>query len=127
MGANFLWALAPIWTATDERKVALQQAIDDISDEALAEYEELYHVFNTEDPAEARKVLFESCMFCEASQCETRDTSDMKLAEMNWRAVVTGGLSWGDAPTDAFGPLVMVSTVEEVYNLLKAWSAEDEV
>lgn len=127
MGANFLWTLAPVWKSTEERKTRLKQVIADISDEAIEQYEEEYHIFNTESPEEARAAIFEACLACEASQCETRDTASMKLEEMNWKAVVTGGLSWGDSPTDVFDRFVIVSTVEEVYNLLKSWSAEDEV
>ena len=127
MGANFLFALAPIWKSTDERQAKLKQVIAEISDEGIAQYNEEYYLFNTEVPSEAREMLFEACKACEADNCYRRDTTDMKLAEMPWRALITGGLSWGDSPSDVFDSLVMVSTVEEVYNLLKEWSTEDEV
>lgn len=127
MGANFLWALAPIWKSTDERQAKLKQVIAELSDEGIAQYEEEYHIFNTEVPNEARERILEACMACETDQCYTRETTDMKLTEMPWRAVVTGGLSWGDSPTDVFDSFVIVGTVEEVYNLLKEWSTEDEV
>lgn len=125
MGADFMFAVAPIWKATDERKAKLKQVIADISDEAIQDYENTWYVFNTEDNNEARKMIFDACMACEESSFETRETSDMKLADMNWRAVITGGMSWGDNPTDAFGPISMVGIIEEVYELLKSWSVED--
>jgi hypothetical protein len=125
MGADFMYAVAPIWKATDERKAKLKQVIADISDEAIQDYENTWYVFNTEDNNEARKMIFDACMACEESNFQTRETGDMKLAEMNWRAVITGGMSWGDNPTDAFGSISMVGTIEEVYSLLKQWSIED--
>lgn len=125
MGADFMYAVAPIWKATDERKAKLKQLIAEITDEAIAEYENDYCFFNTEDAEEARGMIFDACMACEESNFQTRETSDMKLAEMNWRAVITGGMSWGDNPTDAFGSIAMVGTIEEVGDLLKQWSIED--
>lgn len=126
MGADFMYAVAPIWQATDERKAKLKEVIAAITDEAIAEYENDYCFFNTEDVIEARGMIFEACMACEASSFETRETADMKLEGMDWRAVITGGMSWGDNPTDAFGSIAMVGTIEEVFYLLKQWSVEDQ-
>lgn len=126
MGADFMYAVAPIWEATDERKAKLQEVIAAITDEAIAEYENDYCFFHTEDANQARGMIFDACMACEENNFHTRETADMKLEEMNWRAVITGGMSWGDNPTDAYGSIAMVGTIEEVFNLLKEWSVEDQ-
>jgi len=140
MGADFLYVLAPIWKATDERKAKLKQVIAEITDEAIVEYNDLGGFFgvcdeeNEDNPLgltpqeifkEAREMIFDACMACEEASFSTRETSILKLADMNWQAVITGGMSWGENPTDAFESILIVVTIEEVFELLKAWSVED--
>ena len=127
MGADFMYALAPVWKATDERKAKLKEVIGAISDESLKEYDDSYCFFNTEDMEEARGILYSACLeVADQYDSTNRETSWLKLEGMSWRAVITGGMSWGDHPTESFESIAMVGTVEEVFELLKQWSMEDE-
>jgi hypothetical protein len=127
MGADFMYALAPVWKATDERKAKLKQVIAEITNETLQQYEEDYCCFNTEDWAEARGILYNACIeISEQYDSTSRDTAWLKMDGMEWRAVITGGMSHGDSPTDSFNSIAIVGNAEEIFELLKQWSKEDE-
>ena len=127
MGADFLYALAPMYRVTPERLSELRVAIYDIPAQTLREYDDAYCLFGTDNSIEQREMLTAACLFLgEQYEGTCRDTAILKTHGMDWRAVITGGLSWGDSPTDSFETINMVATVEEVFELLKRWSTEDE-
>ena len=61
----------------------------------------------------------------ENAEIERRDTSYIRLEGMDWTANITGGMSWGDSPTDAFDSMSAISDFDPVYELMKEFSRED--
>lgn len=125
MGADFLYAVAPTSELNDDRKAQLKSCIAKIPLEVLKEVEDDYCVFHDDEMTEAemRKTLYEAAV--EVCGEESRETSSIQLDGMDWQGVITGGMSWGDSPTDSFEAIAMMYYFEDVWKLLKQFSQED--
>lgn len=126
MGADFLFAVSPRCELTHERKRQIKEAIRAIRDEKLLEVVNDYWPLGLDDestPAEIRVELYKAVL--ENAEIETRETNYIRLEGMDWVANITGGMSWGDPPTEPFDSMVAISYFEPVYELMKEFSRED--
>lgn len=114
MGADFIYAICPMVDLTDERKRLIKECIAKIPED---EFEDCYGDPFDED---FREDLFESTL----SSCvdNSRETATIKLG--NYWAVITGGMSWGDGPTEAYENMI-IQYFDTLWNLLVAMSTED--
>jgi len=128
MGADFMFAVSPRCELTDERKRRIKDVIRAIPDKELLEVVDEYYPLGLGDeatPEEIRVTLYRAVL--ENAEVETRDTSYIRLDGMDWTANITGGMSWGDSPTEAFDDLAGISSFDPVYELMKEFSREDIV
>ena len=126
MGADFMLAVSPRCELTHERKRRIKETIRAIRDEKLLEIVNNYGPLGLDDestPAEIRVELYKAVL--ENAEIERRDTSYIRLEGMDWTANITGGMSWGDSPTDAFDSMSAISDFDPVYELMKEFSRED--
>ena len=126
MGADFMFAVSPRCELTHERKRRIKETIRAIRDEKLLEIVNNYGPLGLGDestPAEIRVELYKAVL--ENAEIERRDTSYIRLEGMDWTANITGGMSWGDSPTDAFDSMSAISDFDPVYELMKEFSRED--
>ena len=70
-----------------------------------------------------REELFDTVVqVCDIDDCEV---STIQFDGMDWMGVITGGMSYGDAPTDAFESIAIIGWFPDVWDLLKHFAQED--
>jgi len=128
MGADFMFTVSPRCELTHERKRRIKETIRAISDEDLLEVVDEYYPLGLDDeatPEEIRITLYRAVL--ENAEIENRETSYIRLEGMDWVANITGGMSWGDSPTESFDSMCGISYFDPVYDLMREFSREDIV
>ncbi len=128
MGADFMFAASPRCELTRERKRRVKETIRAISDEKLLEVVDDYWPLGLDDestPAKIRVELYKAVL--ENAEIENRETGWVQLDGMDWIANITGGMSWGDSPTESFDSMSAIACFDPVYELMKEFSREDLV
>jgi len=124
MGADFLLYSLP-WTQLDEaRQKQLHDTIDQLADEQLQEVADGDGTFDDDELPNVRSVLHGAVG--DYMQLDNRrDTATWRHSPAPISRIFTGGLSWGDAPTDSCETFDLIATCDPVYELLKRWALED--
>jgi len=128
MGADFMFAVSPRCELTHERKRRIKETIRTTSDEDLLSVVRDYWPLGLDDestPAQIRVELYKAVL--ENAEIENRETSYIRLEGMDWTANITGGLSYGDFPTESFDSMSGISYFDPVYELMVEFSREDIV
>lgn len=124
MGADFLFAAAPQPTLNEERKQAIKDLLEQIPYQDMLDVDNDFGGFDDTSSAEAmRKELFDTIV--EVCEMDNRETSNIQLDGMDWMGVITGGMSWGDTPTDSFETIATINRFPPVWDLLKHFAQED--
>lgn len=119
-----MYAVAPQPQLTDERKAAVEKLIQTIPDCELQEVDEIYGGVEEARPViELRAELLQQVVAC--CELDGGDSASLQLPGMDWTAVVTGGLSYGDSPTESFETIAMASRFPCIENLLMQFARED--
>ena len=125
MGADFTFAKFPRFTTNDDRREQFRQAIQSAKPEDMEWLRDDYY-WDDESLEEIISDMVEAIE--EASDIQTRETSEYTEYDKNGNEIemtYTGGMSWGDSPTEAFDLLCKVGTLNSVYSLAMKFSAED--
>ena len=133
MGANFLYATVPCFTLTPERErqftEMLNQHFADGTAESLRDRVEL-ELFDEEEVSNAALAEHVVAKLQEADACRqrgSREVSYLSLSGMDYEVMITGGMSWGDSPTDAFDSFCLLEELpRDMYQQMIAWSREDK-
>ena len=110
MGADLIVAMLPIRKTQDEAIAKLKSLTQDDVLDTLANYcaQEFYNETDDENYAEAIEWMTgkvaEVYGYYERG---SRETEVRAIDGTDW--LITGGMSWGDDPTDAFEPINIVS------------------
>lgn len=114
MGADYLEACVPSCDLTDERMQVLEQLI--CEEEPGEGCGDCYTLDEWKDR------LRECVEFVRTAE----GRRDVGICEGDRCALLrTGGMSWGDDPTDAFGPFDVICNCPPLYRQLEAWAIED--
>lgn len=120
MGADFTFAAFPYFDMTEERRQSFQEIVAEISDERQ---EEFYDWHCLEDMPE-----YDILDDIEVACCHVgRETATMRAYTENgepYELNLTGGMSWGDAPTDVYEAFCRASHFDEVYDLATKYAVE---
>lgn len=119
MGADFVFTFAPLCVMNPERLAKLKAEIDRV-DPSGEECEAFG--FGQDDDQMVRQRLEE--YFAEYP-FERRDVGIMQPDEDGPRYIVTGGMSWGDEPTDSYDLIFKIGHFKNIYDLLMKWARED--
>ena len=125
MGADFCMAKFPKFDFNDDRKEQFRQAITSMT-ESDQEYLRSFYYGDEESLDEMADDMLETIR--DASSLESRETSAWQEYDKDGNTVemiYTGGMSWGDMPTEAFYSLDKASYLESVYKLAVKFSVED--
>ena len=133
MGADFIYAYVPNCELTEERKARLAAIIAGLTDEDVPDHMDPDNVDdadgNGDDFAVAakrvqawQKRLREAI---EASDGYRRDVSTLSLPGAEYEVLVTGGLSWGEPPTDALILFGDLAECDPLYAELEEYARED--
>lgn len=118
MGADFTWAMCPEVNLTADRKERIKACIATLPVEAFEDI-----VDNDDEIDILHERLFDDVMLA-CVDC-TRETSTINMGD--WRGVITGGMSWGDGPTEAYGPISRIGNFPDLWELLVSFSKEDSL
>ncbi len=124
MGADFCFEILPLCKLNEARKAELNKLIDALTDEQLAGINETINGSggNDEERAEFLDTLKDYVLQYE--QCDdSRDTGTLFIRGC-W-FILSGGMTWGDEPTDSYRVLGAVNAIPGVWAKLEAWSIED--
>jgi len=142
MGADLYLSSLPHCNLTDERKEKIKDLIDSVPDKEILAYNEDYlceelpdlsqmdmaYGSGSEDEALAtvvRQVIMDNTFTVLEEADNPRDVGSIFFPGMNYRILITGGMSWGDAPTEAANYFDKVSGFEPLWDLLQSFAAED--
>ena len=142
MGADLYLSSLPHCQLTDERKEKITELVDSVSDKEILAYNEDYlseelpdlsmmdmaYGSGSEEEALAtvvRQLILENTFTVLEQADHPRDIGSIFFPGMNYRVLVTGGMSWGDAPTEAADYFDKVSGFEALWDLLQSFAEED--
>jgi hypothetical protein len=124
MGADFMYLTIPSAAMTPERKVLLDETIDHL---VIEDFEEDWY-FDVDDgdktALDIEKDYLKDVVENYADLGNRRDTGDIMDSDGSWKHI-TGGMSWGDDPTDAYHIFYRIVNVKKVYDLLHKFAIED--
>ena len=125
MSADFMFAVSPQPSLEDDtRKKAVKDLLHQISYQDLLDVDENFGGFDDTSSAEAmREELYD--IIESVCDMDGGDSSIIQLDGMDWMGVITGGMSHGDVPTDAFEPIATIGRFPPVWDLLKHFAQED--
>ena len=132
MGADFLYATVPCFTLTPERESQFidmfsQHIADDLDIGWLDE-----HLWDFDEGPEHEAEILSHALTAlrrvdDCRESGNREVSYLSLSGMDYEAMITGGMSWGDSPTDAFEFFRFLEDAPDiVYQQLIAWAREDK-
>lgn len=124
MGADFLLYSLP-WTQLDEsRQKCLHDAIDQMADEQVKDVADAVGSFDDESIPIVKKAIHAAVR--EYMELDNRrDTTTWRHGHDPVTRIYTGGLSWGEPPTDCVQTFDVIATCDPIYDLLERWALEE--
>lgn len=126
MGADFLFAATPRFNPTPERCREIKTFLREYPEDKLFELVGDYWILGLDDESTAKEIrfrIYEAVL--EAAEYETRETSTLRMPGMDFEVTITGGMSWGDSPTEAFNIIGDLTSFADLWDLMKKFSSED--
>lgn len=124
MGADFLLYSLP-WTELDAaRRQELHDIVDQLNDEQLQVVADAVCLLDQEDLPKARAAIHAAV--CEYVELDgRRDTTSCRHGTDPYWRIYTGGLSWGDAPTECCQTFDIIVACDPLSELIELWARED--
>lgn len=120
MGADFLYTIIPKAEPSDERKAKLAVACQSVP----ITRDDAEMLLGSDNVEEAKQVLAKFANeYWELGQ--RRDTSTLKIKPQDPAFIITGGMSWGDGPTETYDQLCVIENLTDIWDLLLEWAEED--
>ena len=123
MGADFTLATFPYFEMTDDRRERFRELIVNLPASETDEFQEWYGLDGDED-CSLEDLLDNIETACSVCSRETSTITTYNDKGERYELNVTGGMSWGDSPTDAYDAFNRAAFFESVYNLAVDFSIE---
>ena len=123
MGADFTLATFPYFDMTDDRRERFRELIVNLPASETDEFQEWYGLDGDED-CSLEDLLDDIESSCSTVNRETCTITTYNEKGEKYELNVTGGMTWGDSPTDAFDAFNRAACFESVYNLAVDFSIE---
>ena len=120
MGADFTLATFPYFDMTDDRRERFRELIVNLPASETDEFQEWYGL----DDEESYDILEDIESSCSTVSRETTTITAYNDKGERYELNVTGGMTWGDSPTDAYDAFNRAAFFESVYNLAVDFSVE---
>ena len=120
MGADFTLATFPYFDMTDDRRERFRELIINLPASETDEFQEWYGL----DDEESYDILEDIESSCSTVSRETTTITTHNDKGERYELNVTGGMTWGDSPTDAYDAFNRAAFFESVYNLAVDFSVE---
>lgn len=115
MGANFTYRIVPIAKKTPERVMELIAIVDAISPQDFVDLE---------DECGTTRDGILSAITDYWNFRERRDVGELQLSD-TIPFFISGGMTWGGGPTEAYDAMNVIGTVQSIWNKLEVWATED--
>lgn len=122
MGADFTLATFPYFDMTDDRRERFRELIVNLPASETDEFQDWYGLDDEDYSLE--KLLEDIESSCSTVSRETTTITTHNDKGEKYELNVTGGMSWGDSPTDAYDAFNRAAFFESVYNLAIDFSVE---
>lgn len=117
MGADFLYAAVPACKYTPERKIKLREYLFSLTDEDFYHFDAC--TSGNRNRESLSRLVDEYWTLCQRRDCGLFFANDIEY-------FITGGMSWGDVPTDIFDTITKFECLEKIYTLLTEWAEDDK-
>lgn len=121
MGADLSLQCAPACDLTPPRIERLARVIRAIPDDD-PDLGELLEALGYDDPGWAKACILAKC---QEAQCDSRDVATLFIPGCPYEIRISGGMSWGDAPTAGFTILEHVERCPQAWQILEEFARED--
>ena len=121
MGADMTLACAPACDLTPRRVKHIEQVVQAIPD-ADEDLCELMESLGYDDPAHAKRQILRCGL---ESQEEGREVTTLHIPGCPYPVQVSGGLSWGDPPTESYTVLEHVARCPQLWQVLEEFARAD--
>ena len=122
MGADFTLATFPYFDMTDDRRERFRELIVNLPASETDEFQDWYGLDDEDYSLE--KLLEDIESSCSTVSRETTTITTHNDKGEKYELNVTGGMSWGDSPTDAYDAFNRAAFFDDVYNLAIDFSVE---
>lgn len=116
MGADFTYAILPYAEHTFERAKELHRIVTHLPEDTIADITSFHGIETREEFAELAREYW--------NLGNKRDVGGLWL-EDQIHYILTGGLSWGDSPTDSYKVMAALTDILDVWKALELWASED--
>ena len=123
MGADFTLATFPYFDMTDDRRERFTELLNNLSPEQTDEFQEWYGL-DDEDSFHPADLLEDIESSCSVVGRETTTITSYNDKGEKYELNVTGGMSWGDGPTEVYDSFNRAAFFDEIYNLAIDFSVE---
>lgn len=122
MGADFTFATFPYFDMTDERRESFRESIASLTKNEIDEFQEWYGLDDDDyDTEELLQDIEDACSTCSRETCTMRVHAE---GGQPYDLNITGGMSWGDPPTDVMSAFERASFFEDIYQKAIDYSIE---
>ena len=122
MGADFIYAVLPKCELTEERKGVLLNLVDAMK---MEDFEDDLEDGGNGEGLEKKKDILEAAVDSYAFHSSGNGREVGELLLKGGMYILTGGMSWGDAPTDAWDDFYSLGFIPNIWGLLESWMEED--
>ena len=123
MGADFTLATFPYFNMTHDRRERFRELIVNLPASETDEFQDWYGLYD-EDAYNSEELLDDIETACSVCNRETSTITTYNDKGERYELNVTGGMSWGDSPTDAYDAFNRASFFDSIYNLAIDFSVE---
>jgi hypothetical protein len=122
VGADFTFATFPYFDMTDERRESFRESIASLTKNEIDEFQEWYGLDDDDyDTEELLQDIEDACSTCSRETCTMRVHAE---GGQPYDLNITGGMSWGDPPTDVMSAFERASFFEDIYQKAIDYSIE---
>ena len=122
MGADMSLATLPAFAITNQRLAKLLKTIEAIDVKTTSK--ENLENWELEDLEAEKSGAFDGARTLR-DMIGGREVETLTVSGADYAIWVTGGMSWGDPPTEAYEPFCHMNAFEEVWKLMESWAKED--
>lgn len=141
MGADIILNSIPFCQLTDERKKKITEVVEAVEDKKILVYNEELDMVELPDLAAmdvaygpgseeealaevVRQDILDACFEVLEQGDDARDMAVITFPGMEYRVLISGGMSYGDLPTEGC-ELLSRTSINELWDLLQTFSEED--
>ena len=127
MGADFMFSRFPRFEMTPERENEIEDTLQDILSDPNEEVEFMdYFMYEKDETSAFQEVLGALSLISETADNDREAAAVRDFTEGGFAYVYyTGGMSWGDEPTEIFTYFNIAGFFPEIYELALTFAQQD--